>query len=89
MPVMTGIEFYEQLMARDPAPAGRVACMSGGAVTTGTDEAFLCSVPNPPARQAVRGPRDPVAGRPDARRGKPGRRVAHRVGGILSGRVSV
>jgi CheY-like chemotaxis protein len=47
MPVMTGIEFYEQLMARDPAQAGRDAFMTGGAVTTGTDEAFLCSVPNP------------------------------------------
>jgi CheY-like chemotaxis protein len=71
MPVMTGIEFYEQLMARDPAQAGRVAFMTGGAVNTGKDEAFLCSVPTP---------------RLDKPFGVP---AAHRVGGTLSGRVSV
>src|SRR6185295_16584102 len=35
MPVMTGIELYEQLAARDLAHARRVVFMTGGAVTTG------------------------------------------------------
>jgi len=45
MPMMTGIEFYEVLLGRNPELARRVVFLSGGAVTAKT-EAFLASVPN-------------------------------------------
>jgi signal transduction histidine kinase len=45
MPTMTGIEFYETLLAQNPDLARRVVFMSGGAVTAKVD-AFLVSVPN-------------------------------------------
>ena len=40
MPVMTGIEFYELLLSRDPALAARMIFMTGGAFTARA-EAFL------------------------------------------------
>lgn len=45
MPVMTGIEFYEALLTKQPELAQRVIFVSGGAVTPKMD-AFLQSVPN-------------------------------------------
>jgi FixJ family two-component response regulator len=45
MPTMTGIEFYEALLAQNPDLARRVVFMSGGAITARVD-AFLKSVPN-------------------------------------------
>jgi hypothetical protein len=84
MPVMTGLELRAQLMARDPAQAGRIALMTGGPVATAQDENFLRSIPQPLAREAVRCPRDPGPGRPDARYGQPGRRATRRVGRILT-----
>jgi CheY-like chemotaxis protein len=45
MPIMTGVDFYETLLARDPALASSVVFVSGGAVTSKVD-AFLKSVPN-------------------------------------------
>ncbi|HEX3757488.1 MAG TPA: response regulator [Kofleriaceae bacterium] len=47
MPIMTGIELHEQLVAIDPAQADRVAFMTGGAVVTTQVQDFLRSVPNP------------------------------------------
>lgn len=45
MPTMTGMEFYEALLARDPELARRTVFMTGGSVTAQT-EAFFQSVPN-------------------------------------------
>jgi len=45
MPVMTGMEFYENLLARHPKLAQRVVFVTGGAITPRA-EAFLKSVPN-------------------------------------------
>jgi two-component system cell cycle sensor histidine kinase/response regulator CckA len=45
MPTMTGIEFYETLLAQNPDLAPRVVFISGGAITAKVD-AFLQSVPN-------------------------------------------
>ena len=45
MPNMTGMVFYETLLAQNPDIARRVAFISGGAITAGTD-AFLESVAN-------------------------------------------
>jgi CheY-like chemotaxis protein len=45
MPTMTGIEFYETLLAQNPDLARRVVFISGGAIT-GKVDAFLQSVPN-------------------------------------------
>lgn len=46
MPSMTGMDFYEQLLARRPADARRLVFLSGGAITSRTED-FLASVPNP------------------------------------------
>jgi hypothetical protein len=62
--------------------------MTAGAVTTPKDEAFLRSIPNPRLEKPFGVP-DPVAGRPDARRGKPGWRAAGSVRRILTRRVGV
>lgn len=88
MPVMTRIELHEQLMgARSGAGRAR-RVMTGGPVTTARDEDFLRSVPTAGSTRRSR-PRDPVAGRPDARPGEP--RPARRgsVGRILTGRLAV
>ena len=45
MPVMTGIELYEELLRRDPRLASQVVFMSGGATTSRAAD-FLRSVPN-------------------------------------------
>ena len=45
MPMMTGVEFYEALLTRNPVLAHSVIFVSGGAVTTKID-AFLRSIPN-------------------------------------------
>lgn len=45
MPGMSGLDFYEALLGRDPDLARRVVFLSGGAVTESA-EAFLRSVPN-------------------------------------------
>ncbi|HEU5074566.1 MAG TPA: response regulator, partial [Polyangiaceae bacterium] len=45
MPGMSGLDFYEALLSRDPALARQVVFISGGAVTERA-EAFLRSVPN-------------------------------------------
>ena len=45
MPTMTGVDFYESLLARNAVLANSVIFMSGGAVTAKVD-AFLKSVPN-------------------------------------------
>jgi len=45
MPSMTGVEFYEQLLAIDPAIARSVVFVTGGAITAKVD-AFLNSIPN-------------------------------------------
>ena len=45
MPTMTGVDFYQTLLARNPVLASRVVFVSGGAVTTKVD-AFLKAVPN-------------------------------------------
>jgi PAS domain S-box-containing protein len=45
MPIMTGVDFYEALLARNPVLAHSVVFVSGGAVTARVD-AFLRSVPN-------------------------------------------
>jgi CheY-like chemotaxis protein len=45
MPMMTGVDFYEALLARNPVLAHSVVFVSGGAVTAKVD-AFLKSVPN-------------------------------------------
>ncbi|MEY4577865.1 MAG: hypothetical protein RL701_2568, partial [Pseudomonadota bacterium] len=45
MPLMTGVEFYEQLNQRRPEHVPRVVFMTGGAFTPGT-RAFLESIPN-------------------------------------------
>jgi two-component system cell cycle sensor histidine kinase/response regulator CckA len=45
MPTMTGMEFYETLLAQYPDVARRVVFLSGGAITAQVD-AFLKSVPN-------------------------------------------
>ena len=45
MPTMTGMEFYENLLARHPKLAPRVVFMTGGAITPKAN-AFLQSVPN-------------------------------------------
>jgi CheY-like chemotaxis protein len=46
MPGMSGLDFYEALLGRDPDLARRVVFLSGGAVSERAD-AFLRSVPNP------------------------------------------
>ena len=46
MPVMTGVEFYEELLRVQPALASRVIFLTGGAFTSGT-RAFLERVKNP------------------------------------------
>jgi PAS domain S-box-containing protein len=45
MPMMTGVEFYETMLARDPAMAKCIVFVSGGAITAKVD-AFLKSVSN-------------------------------------------
>jgi FixJ family two-component response regulator len=45
MPMMTGIDFYEAWLARNPALAHSVVFVSGGAITAKAD-AFLRSVTN-------------------------------------------
>jgi len=45
MPIMTGVDFYEALLARNPVLAHSVVFVSGGAITAKVD-AFLKSVPN-------------------------------------------
>jgi len=45
MPTMTGIEFYETVLARNPDLARRVVFVTGGAITAKID-AFLKSVPS-------------------------------------------
>jgi CheY-like chemotaxis protein len=45
MPMMTGVEFYETMLARDPAVAKTIVFVSGGAITAKVD-AFLRSVSN-------------------------------------------
>lgn len=45
MPMMTGVDFYEALLTRNPVLAHSVVFVSGGAVTAKVD-AFLRSVPN-------------------------------------------
>lgn len=45
MPMMTGVDFYEALLARNPVLAHSVVFVSGGAITAKVD-AFLKSVPN-------------------------------------------
>jgi nitrogen-specific signal transduction histidine kinase/CheY-like chemotaxis protein len=45
MPTMTGMEFYETLLARHPQLAPRVVFVTGGAITPRAN-AFLQSVPN-------------------------------------------
>ena len=45
MPTMSGMDFYEALLGRDPALARRVVFLSGGVVTAATAD-FLRSVPN-------------------------------------------
>jgi PAS domain S-box-containing protein len=45
MPKMTGVDFYERLLARNPVLAKSVVFVSGGAITAKVD-AFLRSVPN-------------------------------------------
>jgi PAS domain S-box-containing protein len=46
MPTMTGVDFYEALLARNSDLARSVIFVTGGAVTANVD-AFLNSVPNP------------------------------------------
>jgi CheY-like chemotaxis protein len=45
MPAMTGKEFFEVLIEKDPEMARKIVFLSGGAITTAVDE-FLDSVPN-------------------------------------------
>jgi PAS domain S-box-containing protein len=45
MPMMTGVDFYEALLARNPLLAHSVIFVSGGAISAKVD-AFLRSVPN-------------------------------------------
>jgi CheY-like chemotaxis protein len=45
MPNMSGIEFYEAVLRRDPDVARRMAFMTGGAVTARV-ESFLHAIPN-------------------------------------------
>jgi len=45
MPMMTGVDFYEALLTRNPVLAHSAVFVSGGAVTPKVD-AFLRSVPN-------------------------------------------
>jgi PAS domain S-box-containing protein len=45
MPTMTGMDFYEALLGRDPELAKRVIFLSGG-IVAGTANDFLASVPN-------------------------------------------
>jgi PAS domain S-box-containing protein len=45
MPTMTGVDFYETLLARNPSLARSVIFISGGAITAKVD-AFLKSIPN-------------------------------------------
>jgi PAS domain S-box-containing protein len=45
MPTMTGVDFYEALLARNSALADSVIFITGGAVTAKVD-AFLSSIPN-------------------------------------------
>jgi signal transduction histidine kinase len=45
MPMMTGVEFYEQLRAHQPSLASKVVFMTGGAITPKVEE-FLNSVLN-------------------------------------------
>jgi len=45
MPTMTGMEFYEKLLARHPELAPRVIFMTGGTITPRAN-AFLLSIPN-------------------------------------------
>jgi CheY-like chemotaxis protein len=45
MPTMTGVDFYETLLARNPTLARSVIFISGGAITAKVD-AFLKSIPN-------------------------------------------
>jgi len=46
MPIMTGIELYEQLQQRDPELAGRIVFVTGGALSTAQVDSFLRSVNN-------------------------------------------
>jgi PAS domain S-box-containing protein len=46
MPVMTGIELYQELMTRHPEQARRIVFVTGGALSTASIEAFLRSVSN-------------------------------------------
>jgi two-component system cell cycle sensor histidine kinase/response regulator CckA len=46
MPSMTGVEFFECLLNSNPELARRVVFLSGGAVTSRTED-FLRSIPNP------------------------------------------
>jgi CheY-like chemotaxis protein len=46
MPTMTGMAFYEALLAHDPDIARRIVFLSGGAMTADVED-FLRSVPNP------------------------------------------
>ncbi|HEY6178738.1 MAG TPA: response regulator, partial [Kofleriaceae bacterium] len=46
MPIMTGIELYEQLHQRDPELARRIVFVTGGALTTAQVDSFLRSVSN-------------------------------------------
>jgi CheY-like chemotaxis protein/two-component sensor histidine kinase len=46
MPVMTGVEFYEELSIKSPEHARRIVFLTGGAFTAKTRQ-FLDQVPNP------------------------------------------
>jgi CheY-like chemotaxis protein/anti-sigma regulatory factor (Ser/Thr protein kinase) len=46
MPVMTGIELYQELLARVPEQARRIVFVTGGALSTASIESFLRSVSN-------------------------------------------
>jgi PAS domain S-box-containing protein len=46
MPVMTGIELYQELMTRAPEQARRIVFVTGGALSTASIESFLRSVSN-------------------------------------------
>jgi PAS domain S-box-containing protein len=47
MPVMTGVELYDQLLTSDPAHARRIVFVTGGASATPQVADFLRSIPNP------------------------------------------
>ncbi len=55
MPVMTGMDFYEELLRVLPEEVRKVVFLTGGAVTLKDDD-FLRSVPNPLVKKPFEAP---------------------------------